>query len=169
MELTEQSDTRLVLTQKRAEMRWIALLGTVFFLGMGAYFYWTDDRDARIYAYLFGGAGVLFAALMFVKPVGAQVLFDTATGDMVLRVPRGTSRKVTVVPLDQIAAVKLLDVGTASTGHYQQVEFTMTEASGIAPIRLPSNFSGMSQAMIHDTITDWARRHGAFPNANVLQ
>lgn len=163
MQITKQTETRLVLQQQTNEKRIVAVLGAFGFLGMGVFFYAMGDEDARIFAYLFGGCGVLFAGLIFLPSAAETLILDTDEAMLTLRVPKGTKRRVITVPFDHIAGVSLQKRGTRDTGFYQQVTFDMTKACGKPPLQLPVAFSGMSQELIHSTIVRWAKRNGAFP------
>ena len=165
MQITEQSDDRLIFTQHVNENRWIAICGALFFLGMGAYFYTGGDDDARIFAYSFGAVGLFFVVMFFVKPPRAQLIFDRVEGVMILRTPRGMARRVTTVDLSDISGIRLRETNASDFGTFQQVLVQMTKGSEQADIPLPANVSGMSQERILETITDWATRTEAFPSA----
>lgn len=163
MQITKQTDTRLVLQQQTNEKRFVAYLGAVGFLGIGAFFYISGGDDGRIFAYLFLACGVVFTGLIFMPTAAETLILDTEDALLTLRVPKGTKRRVVTVPFDQIAGVSLHQRGSRSTGFYDQVDFDMTEASNKPPLSLPVAFSGMSQELIHTTIVAWAKRNSAFP------
>lgn len=163
MQITKQTDTRLVLQQQTNEKRVVAVLGAYGFLAIGIFFYFMGGDDGRLFAYLFLGCGVIFAGLIFMPNAAETLILDTDEGMLILRVPNGTKRRVITVPFDQIAGVSLNERGNRQHGFYSQVDFDMTQQSGKRPLRLPVAFSGMSHELMHETIVRWAKRNGAFP------
>ncbi len=163
MQIVKDTETRLVFQQQGNEKRIIAVLGAVGFLGLGAFFYFSGDADARLFAYIFGGCGVLFAGLIFMPTTAETLILDLEEGLLILRVPSGGKRRVYTVPFDIIAGVSVQERGSSHSGYYKQVEFAMTEASRKKPLTLPVGFTGMSHDDIHATIVRWATRNGAFP------
>ncbi len=161
MIITEKTDTRLVFTQQRKEGRIISVVGASLFLGLGLFAYIVDAEEYLMIAYGFGGFGLFFAALFFVKPAATQLILDQEVGELVLRVAKPGGRRVTTVPLEDISDARLIK-GGVDDYRYQQVQFAMRESSGHRPVKLPVGITGMSQAEIHATIERWSEQNSAF-------
>lgn len=166
MIITEQTNTRLVFTQQKNEGRIISVVGASIFLGLGLFACIADSEKYLMLVYGFGGFGVFFAALFFVKPAATQLILDQEVGELVLRVAKPGGRRVTTVPLEGISDVRLIK-GDVGEYRYQQVQFAMREGSDHSPVKLPVGITGMSHADIHATIERWSEQNSAFGPARI--
>jgi len=164
VQITEYTDTRLVLTSKKNEGKWVLALGAVICAGFAVAFYASGEREAFIFGHILTATALLSIGVMFLRRAPLRISFDTEVAEMILSMARGSRRRVIVVPFADIGGIHLRDRGNPQTGYYKQVEFTMTEASGKGPINLPNLFGGMSEEDIHSTIKRWVAKTGAFPN-----